>query len=259
MSLRVYLVDDEALALRRLERMLRDTGRVEIAGSSCDPVLAQQEIELLAPQAIFLDIQMPEMTGFELLAGLGEQPLVVFTTAYDQYALRAFEVNSIDYLLKPVEETALDRALSKLERIAGGETPRPQLATLLEQVNAALRGKTGAGGPEGLERIASRVGERVHFIDLSRVTHFFAEDKLTYAATAEKNWVIDKTITELEQKLDARRFVRVHRSTVVSLAYVDELYPWFGGRMMLRLRDPRKTEITVARDRLKELKERLGL
>jgi two-component system LytT family response regulator len=256
MSLRVYLVDDEALALRRLERMLRDTGRVEIVGSSSDPVVAQQEIELLAPQALFLDIQMPEMTGFELLAGLGEQPLVVFTTAYDQYALRAFEVNSVDYLLKPVEEAALERALNKLERTAGGEAPRPQLAALLEQVNAALRGKAGS---ETLERIAARVGERVHFIDLSRVTHFYAEDKLTYAATPEKSWVIDRTIAELEQKLDPRRFVRVHRSTVVSLAYVDELYPWFGGRMMLRLKDPKKTEITVARERLKELKERLGL
>jgi two-component system LytT family response regulator len=256
MSLRVYLVDDEALALRRLERMLRDTGRVEIVGSSSDPVVAQQEIELLAPQALFLDIQMPEMTGFELLAGLGEQPLVVFTTAYDQYALRAFEVNSVDYLLKPVEEAALERALNKLERTAGGEAPRPQLAALLEQVNAALRGKAGS---ETLERIAARVGERVHFIDLSRVTHFYAEDTLTYAATPEKSWVIDRTIAELEQKLDPRRFVRVHRSTVVSLAYVDELYPWFGGRMMLRLKDPKKTEITVARERLKELKERLGL
>jgi two-component system LytT family response regulator len=258
MSLRVYLVDDEALALRRLERMLRETGRVEIVGSSCDPAAAQQEIELLSPQALFLDIQMPEMTGFELLRGLGEQPLVVFTTAYDQYALRAFEVNSVDYLLKPVEEAALDRALTKLERMAGGEAPRPQMAALLEQVSAMLREKTSKAAV-GLERIASRVGERVHLIDLSRVTHFYAEDKLTYAATPEKNWVIDKTITELEEKLDPQRFVRVHRSTVVSLAYVDELYPWFGGRMMLRLKDPKKTEITVARDRLKELKERLGL
>ncbi len=258
MSLRVYLVDDEALALRRLERILRDSGRVEIVGSSSDPVVAQQEIELLSPQALFLDIQMPEMTGFELLWGLGEQPLVVFTTAYDQYALRAFEVNSVDYLLKPVEEAALDRALTKLERMAGGESPRPQMAALLEQVSAMLREKTGKVA-EGLERIASKVGERVHFIDLSRVTHFYAEDKLTYAATPEKSWVIDRTIAELEEKLDPRRFVRVHRSTVVSLAYVDELYPWFGGRMMLRLKDPKKTEITVARERLKELKERLGL
>lgn len=252
MNLRVYLVDDEELAVRRLDRMLRETGRVEIVGSSTDALRAQQEIELLAPDALFLDIQMPGMTGFELLAGLGIQPLVVFATAYDQYALRAFEVNSLDYLLKPVEEAQLDRALGKLERMAGGEAPRPALKTLIEQVQSALQ-------QQAPQRIPSKIGERVHFIELARITHFFAEDKLTYAATPERNWVVDKTIAELEQKLDARQFVRVHRSTLVNLSFADELYPWFGGKMILRLKDPKKTEITVARDRLRDLKERLGL
>lgn len=256
MSLRVYLVDDEELAVRRLDRLLRETGRVEIVGSSTDPVRAQQEIELLVPDALFLDIQMPCMTGFELLASLSFQPLVVFATAYDQYALRAFEVNSLDYLLKPVEEAQLDRALGKLERLAGGEMPRPALKSLIEQVQAALQGQARQ---EGLRRIPSRIGERVHFIELSRVTHFFAEDKLTYAATPEKNWVVDKTIAELEQKLDAQQFVRVHRSTLVNLSFADELYPWFGGKMILRLKDAKKTEITVARDRLKDLKDKLGI
>ena len=256
MSLRVYLVDDEELALRRLQRMLSETARVEIVGSATDPIKAQQEIELLAPDALFLDIQMPELTGFDLLSGLSEQPLVIFTTAYDQYALRAFEVNSIDYLLKPIDDAGLDRALTKLERMAGGEAPRPQLAQLLQQVSAALKTQSRADAPE---RIPARIGERVHFIELARITHFYAEDRLTYAATIEKNWVIDKTIAELEQKLDPARFVRVHRSTLVNLEFVDELYPWFGGRMIIRLKNPKKTEITVARERLKELKERLGL
>ena len=256
MSLRVYLVDDEELALRRLHRLLTETARVEIVGSATDPVQAQQEIELLAPDALFLDIQMPELTGFELLAGLAQQPLVIFTTAYDQYALRAFEVNSVDYLLKPIDDAMLDRALTKLERMAGGEAPRPQLAQLLQQVSAALKSQSQVDAPQ---RIPALIGERVHFLELARISHFFAEDKLTYAATADKNWVIDKTITDLEQKLDPARFVRVHRSTLVNLAFVDELYPWFGGRMIVRLKDPKKTEITVARERLKELKERLGL
>ncbi|MBL0157507.1 MAG: response regulator transcription factor [Bryobacterales bacterium] len=256
MSLRVYLVDDEELALRRLHRLLTETARVEIVGSATDPVQAQQEIELLAPDALFLDIQMPELTGFQLLAGLAQQPLVIFTTAYDQYALRAFEVNSVDYLLKPIDDAMLDRALTKLERMAGGEAPRPQLAQLLQQVSAALKSQSQVDAPQ---RIPARIGERVHFLELARISHFYAEDKLTYAATADKNWVIDKTITDLEQKMDPARFVRVHRSTLVNLAFVDELYPWFGGRMIVRLKDPKKTEITVARERLKELKERLGL
>lgn len=256
MKPRAFLVDDEPLALRRLERMLREDGRIEILGAATDPERAALEIELLAPDVLFLDIQMPALTGFELLGRLDRQPLVIFTTAYDQYALRAFEHHSIDYLLKPVEQEQLDRALSKLERMVGGEAPRPEIRDLLRQITAAMQPQ-----PNGarLDRIPSRSGERVHFLDLARITHFYAEDKLTYAATGEKNWAVDRTIAELEEKLDPLRFIRVHRSTIVNLEYVDELYNWFGGRMMLRLKDPKKTEITVSRERLKELKERLGL
>lgn len=255
--MRVYLVDDERLALSRLERMLRETGRVDVTGSSTDPERSIAEIELLQPDVLFLDIQMPGLTGFELLGrlGLDPMPLVVFATAYDRYALRAFEVNSIDYLLKPVEAPQLDRALGKLERMLASPAPRPDLDALVKQVTAALQAQRN----EPIDKIPSRVGERVHFIELDRVTHFFAEDKLTYAATPEKNWVVDKTIAELEQKLDPQRFLRVHRSTLVNLEFVDELFPWFGGRMVLRLKDAKKTELTVARDRLKDLKGRLGL
>jgi two-component system LytT family response regulator len=255
--IRAYLVDDEPLALRRLERLLSTSANIEVAGSSADPAQALEEIRELKPDALFLDIQMPEMTGFDLLANLGSaQPLVVFTTAYDQYALRAFEVNSIDYLLKPVEKPQLERALKKLERILGGEAPRPPLEALLVQVTAALDAQKTAAT---LERIPSRSGERVHLLDLTSITHFFAEDKLTYAATAEKNWVVDRTIADLEQMLNPKHFVRVHRSTIVNLNFVDELHPWFGGRMIVRLKTPQRTEITVSRDRLKDLKDRLGL
>jgi two-component system LytT family response regulator len=256
MKPRAFLVDDEPLALRRLERMLREDGRVEILGTATDPERAALEIELLAPDVLFLDIQMPGLTGFDLLGRLDQQPLVIFTTAYDQYALRAFEHHSVDYLLKPVEQEQLDRALSKLERMAGGEAPRPEIRELLRQITSAMQPQQNSSGPD---RIPSRSGERVHFLELARVTHFFAEDKLTYASTGEKNWVVDRTIAELEEKLNPARFVRVHRSTIVNLDYVDELYNWFGGRMMLRLKDPKKTEITVSRERLKEPKERLGL
>lgn len=250
--IRAYVVDDEPLALRRLTRLLQETARVEIIGSSSDPLKALEEIPRLNPDVLFLDIQMPELTGFDLLARLDTQPLVVFTTAYDAYALKAFEVHSVDYLLKPIDEAGLERALAKLERITAGQAPRPPLAALLEQVQAALK-------PGVPERIAVKSGEGVHFVPLAKITHFYAEDKLTFAATVEKNWVIDKTIAELEQRLDPARFVRVHRSTLVNLAFIDELYPWFGGRAMVRLKTPARTEISVARERIKELKERLGL
>jgi len=254
--MRAFLVDDEPLALKRLSRMLNATGRVEVTGTSTDPVEAVEAIQKIRPDVIFLDIQMPEMNGFEVLAKLQPQPLAVFTTAYDKFALKAFEVNSIDYLLKPIEAPRLEQALNKLERIQAGSLARPELQNLLAQLAAGIRGKTGS---TSLERIPSRVGERIEFVELGRVTHLFAQDKLTYAATGSKNYVVNFTIQELERKLDPQKFVRIHRSTIVAIKYVHELYPWFAGRMKLRLKDEHRTELDVARERVQALKQKMGI
>lgn len=246
--MRVFLADDEELAIRRLTRLLAEFSAIEIVGHNIDPVFALQEIEELCPDLLFLDIEMPGMNGFELLARLNWQPLVVFTTAFDQYALRAFGVNSVDYLLKPIEAAHLERALNKIERIRAGAEPRKDLTELLAKLTASYP-----------ERISSKTGERVEFIELSRVSHFYASDKLTYAATAQKDYMIDYTIQDLEQRLDPKTFVRIHRSTLLNVSYVHELYNWFAGRTMVRLKDQKRTELTVARDRVRVLKEKLGL
>ncbi len=253
--MKAFLVDDEPLALERLRRMLQATARVEIAGASTDPVEALEQIRWLKPDLLFLDIHIPELTGFDLLAELEQQPLVVFTTAYDQHALEAFRVNSIDYLLKPIEPEHLDRALTKAERIRGNSEPPPDLRELLAQIGAALK---PAQAP-WLERIASRTGDKLELVDLARVTHFYASDKLTYAATPERSYVADQTITELESKLDPARFIRIHRSTILNLEYLRELHTGFGGRMIARLKDAKKTDLDVSRDRVRALKERLGV
>src|ERR1051325_7907863 len=143
--IRAFVVDDEPLAVKRLVRMLEESGRVELAGASTDPVDALAALADHPVDVLFLDIQMPGMTGFEMLGTLDPQPLVVFTTAFDQYALQAFEVNSIDYLLKPVEERELARALDKVERLRAQSRPQPSLEAL-----AALLSQ---GYPQ---RIASR-------------------------------------------------------------------------------------------------------
>jgi two-component system LytT family response regulator len=252
--MRAFLVDDEALALKRLSRMLTATGRVEIVGSGTDPVEAVGAVLNVKPDVLFLDIEMPGMTGFEMLAKLDSQPVIVFTTAYDRYALEAFGVNSIDYLLKPVEQEKLDRALDKIERMRGGAEPRQEIRALIERLSAVA-----APQPEYPARIASRIGERVEFVELARVTHFFAADKLTYAATPAKNYVVDHTIQELEQKLDPRKFVRIHRAILLNLDFVYDLHAMFAGRMMVRLKDEKKTELTVSRDRVRALKQRLGI
>ena len=251
--LRVFLVDDEALALKRLARLLESTGRVEIAGSATDPELALAFLSEQDVDALFLDIQMPGLNGFELLARLPSQPFVIFTTAFDRYALRAFEVNSVDYLLKPIEAEQLDRALSKLERVRATGAP-PELRAVVERLAAALA-SPGSGYPD---RIASRLGDRVQFIALNQVTHFVAKDKLTYAVTDEKSYVVDSSISELEQKLDPKRFIRAHRSWLLNTDWVQEIHSSFGGGMIVRLKDSKRTELPVARDRVRALKQRLG-
>lgn len=249
--IRAFVVDDERLAIDRLERLLAATGRVDVIGAATDPVEALARLQAQQVDVIFLDIQMPELSGFELLARLEADVPVIFTTAYDQYAIEAFAVNSVDYLLKPIEPVRLDRALDKLQRFTG--EARPDVRTLARELAAHL-----APGRK-LERIASRVVDRTTILDVARISHFVARDKLTFAVVAGREHVVDYTLAQLEQRLDARRFVRAHRGAIVNVAFVEELYPDVDGGMLLRLKDEKKTEISVARDRVKSLKERLGI
>lgn len=253
MKLRAYLVDDEPLALERLSRLLNQTGRVELTGSTTVPEEAVAALTADPPDVCFLDIQMPRLNGFEILARLPSQPVVVFTTAYDHYALQAFGVNSVDYLLKPIEPEALERALTKVERSRASIQPaQPDLQVLLKQLAESLRETK----PEYPERIASRLGDRLWFIDLAQVTHFYAEDKLTYAASQGKAYCVDYAMTELETKLDPKKFLRIHRSTVLNLDWIKEVASLPGGALNVRLKDGK--DLTVARDRAKEFRARVG-
>jgi two-component system LytT family response regulator len=248
--IRAYVVDDERLAVQRLTRLLEETGRVTIVGGTTDSAEALAFLRAGEVDVVFLDVQMPGLTGFELLDQLDRDVPVIFTTAYDRYALDAFSVNSIDYLLKPVEPERLNRALDKLERFAG--QPRPDVRELARALAREL------APSRKLERIASRVGERTTLLEASRITHFFAKDKLTFAIANGREHAIDYTIADLEAQLDARRFVRIHRATIVNVAFVQEIYPGVDG-LLVRLKDEGKTELTVARDRVRGLKERLGI
>ncbi|HMD34961.1 MAG TPA: LytTR family DNA-binding domain-containing protein [Vicinamibacterales bacterium] len=261
MTLRAFVLDDEALAVKRLTKLLDETGRLDIVGSDTDPVRALTFLDANAVDVLFLDIQMPGLTGFELLERVkspGREPFVIFTTAYDRYALNAFAVNSIDYLLKPIERERLAHALDKLERIRGGgaqgaEAKAPDIRAIARQLAAELSPQ------RRLDRIASKVGERTTILDIARVTHFFSKDKLTFAVVDGREHVIDVTLTDLESRLDPRRFVRIHRAALVNLGFVEELFPGVDGGLLVRLKDGRKTELSVARDRARELKDRLGI
>ena len=223
MKPRVFVVDDEELAIRRLVRLLAATDRVEVAGTATDPrdAIARITADITA---VFLDISMPEIDGFAVAHRLPPGTLVVFTTAHDQHALRAFEVNALDYLVKPVRAEDLARALDKLARRRGGA------------------------------RITSRIGDRTHVIELDRVTHFQAEDKLTYAFTDDQSYVVDESITALEERHAGEGFFRIHRATLVRLTAIAEVLV---NPPRVRLREGDR-ELAVARDRMRALKDVIG-
>jgi len=258
--LRAFLVDDEPLAIERLTRLLASYSSLRVAGSATDP--AQAVALLNAPanppvDVLFLDIQMPGMNGFELLSRLSVQPFVVFTTAYDQYALRAFEVNSIDYLLKPIEAEQLERAIGKLGRLRPLPKPDwqrdPDLPELLKELTASLSARRSSYP----RRIASRVGERVTFLDLDAVTHFVARDKLTFAVADGREHCVDQTIADLERNLDPAKFFRIHRAVLLNLDAVQEVKVSLSGGPVVYVKDARHTQLPVARDRVRLLRARM--
>ncbi len=255
-TLRAYLVDDELLAIRRLSRLLAEHHEVEIVGSATNSQLALDFLKSEAVDLLFLDIMMPGMNGFELLEHLPNQPVVIFTTAYDNHALRAFEVNSIDYLLKPIAPEQLDRALRKVNslRTSGLAVElRAQFSKLASEFSSRSTAVNYA------DRIASRIGDRIVFIELATITHFFSEDKTTFAVTEAKRYIVDYSLCEVERRTSTHGFQRIHRATLVNLSFVDELHRWFGGRLVVRLKDMHHTELPVSRDLVPALKRRLGL
>lgn len=225
---------------------------MKILGSTTDPESALEYLRSHDVDVVFLDIQMPVITGFDLLEQLNRDVRVIFTTAYDRYAINAFTVNSVDYLLKPVELERLVKALDKLERVAAG--PGTDVRALARELARQL--SQGSPGRR-LDRIASRVGERTTLVDVGRVTHFFSKDKLTFAVCGGREHVVDFTLAELEERLDRRRFIRIHRATIVNVAFVQEIYPGVDG-VLVRLKEG-GPELSVARDRVRELKDRLGI
>jgi two-component system LytT family response regulator len=249
--LRAFVVDDERLAIERLTRLLENTGQVQVVGSTTDPEEALSQLGAIDVDVLFLDIQMPGLTGFDVVARLDREIPVVFTTAYDRYALEAFDVSSVDYLLKPVEPDRLARCLDKLQRFVGGT--RPDVRELARQLAAQLT------PGRKLERLASRVGERTTILEVPRITHFIAKDKLTFACVNDSEHVVDYSLAELESRLDSRRFIRVHRSAIINAAFVQELHPSVDGGLTVRLKDTQRTELPVARDRVARLKASLGI
>ena len=255
-ALRVLLVDDEPLVRRGIRAFLADEREVEVVGEARNGTEAVSAIDAHAPDLVFLDVQMPGLDGFGVVAevGLERMPAVVFVTAFDEYALRAFDVHAVDYLLKPFDEprfrTALARARERIAaraRSAPAPAPAPELAALL----AELRPRA-----EYAERLLVKGNERVVVVAVDDLDSVEAADNYVRLQTRAGRHLMRETIKGLEARLDPRRFARIHRSTIVNLARVRELQPLFNGEMAVVLKDG--TTLTMSRGYRDAFVERFG-
>jgi two-component system, LytTR family, response regulator len=244
--MKVLIVDDERRARERLIHMLADEPEMEIAGEAEDGLGALTAMAGLRPDAVFLDVQMPGLTGLEVAAALPEasRPWIVFVTAYDQYALQAFEVNAVDYLMKPVEADRLAAAVRKLRDRAKGDG--------IAQLVSALRQQTG----RSLERVVGKRLNQYHVLPVESIEAFLSDDELVFAITPAGRFLVERTLRELEATLPGGRFLRVHKQTIVNLEKLAVLEPVVRGGVTARLRSGETVE--VSRRYTQQLRERLG-
>lgn len=254
LKFKTLIVDDEALARRRLRRMLASFAEIELAGEAANGREAVELIDSLHPDLVFLDVQMPGLSGFDALRAISFQPVIIFVTAFDDFALKAFEENAVDYLLKPVTEVRLRKAIDKLHGLKT-TSPAASSSTEITALLAALQKPK----PNYLERVSSRAGEKILVFEVKSVSHFFAEDKYTFLATRGGNFIISFTLQELEKLLDPEKFVRIHRSAIVNLSYVAELQPEGSGKYRVRLKGDDGFVLTASYGNAQALKAKLGL
>ncbi len=253
MTYRAILVDDEELAVKRLQRLLRDETTVQVVGTAENGRKALELIEELKPDLLFLDIQMPGISGFEVIRRLRYTPVVIFTTAYDEYALKAFETCAVDYLLKPIEKSRLAKAIEKVRRLRSDESA----GDLEQRLDLLLRTLERKQEEAFLTHIPAKIGERILVFAVEDVAYFYASDKYTFLVTGEKEYIIDRTLAELQEKLNPVRFARIHRSVIVNVAHVKEIVSLLGGRYLCRLKHQPK-DLPVSRSMVKNLRQVFG-
>lgn len=248
MKLRTLIVDDEASARARLRSLLSGNELIELVGEAKDGVQAVEMIEETSPDLVLLDIQMPVLDGFGVIEALQEPPAIIFVTAYDEYAIRAFEVNALDYLLKPFSQERLEKAIERAqEEVSTGQEFADRIGPLLESLQEEKR---------YVERIAVREPHRILVLDVKEIDWIEARQGQVVVHVGEEEHVLARTLADLEARLDPTLFFRAHRSVIVNLDRVKEIIPWFAGSHKLRLTTG--AEVDLSRSRAKALRETLG-
>jgi two-component system, LytTR family, response regulator len=241
---RAIIVDDEPQALQKLHRLLGEhEDHIQIIGEAADGVAAVDAIERLSPDVVFLDIEMPGLSGFGVLDAIpqAQWPAVVFTTAFEQYAIRAFEVHAVDYLLKPINRERLAECVARLDA-----TPPQALQAQLDEARRQRK----------LERILVRRASKLVVIPVDDVAVFESENKLVFVRTAEGRFLLNMSMKEIEERVDGDLFCRVHKQAIVRLSLVREIHALAGGQYMAKLCDG--YEVQVGRNYAHEFRSRFG-
>jgi two-component system LytT family response regulator len=241
--MKTLIVDDTRLARQELKTLLASHPDIELVGEAEDLPAARDAVQRLQPDLLLLDIQLPSGTGFDLLDQLDPLPLVIFTTAYDQYALRAFESNALDYLIKPVAPERLAAALERA-RLRRGATPARS-----EERNTSPLGAD--------DTVFLRDGERCCFVALRDISHLMVEGNYVRVWFQGQRAMLARSLNALEARLDPNLFFRANRNTLVNLRHIASIDPWVNDGYQLKLRDG--SEIEVSRRQARELRERLSL
>ena len=257
MEIRTIIVDDEPLAREELRFLLKAFAEIRIVGEAAHGAEAVALIERSAPDLVFLDIQMPGMDGFQVVQELmdrGRPPTLIFVTAYDQYALKAFEVHALDYLLKPVDKDRLEKAICRArEQIEARMDLSEQLEQLLRSIDAHSR---------TLSRLSVRRQGHLVPVDVKDIVYAHISDGVVYVVTEEadthhprEEMTSYRTLEALESDLDPQTFLRVHRSFIANLDRIAEIIPWFAGTYRLKMNDGKRSEVPLSRGRTKKLRE----
>jgi two-component system LytT family response regulator len=228
--MRALIVDDERLARKELMKLLEDHPSIEVIGEAANAEEALQMVNELNPDLLFLDIQMPGKTGFQLLEDLDSVPLVVFTTAYDEFALKAFEVSALDYLLKPIQSERLLETVSKI----------------IEKERTNVAQQRGESGKKlGLnDQVFVKDGERCWFVSLSNIRLFESDGNYIKVYFDTNRPMNHKSLNALDEKLDERAFFRASRKHIINLSWVEGIEPWFNGGLMVKLKGGDKVEVS---------------
>ena len=253
MQCTALIVDDEPLARVRMRSLLAPySSEIEIVGEASSGADAIEKIGQLLPDVVFLDIQLDDMDAFEALKSLEEDmPLIVFTTAYDNFALRAYEENTVDYLLKPVEPARLEKTVEKLRKRLDQVSEESQLPENFSW--DAFRQMMGSAN-NYLQRLQVKIGDRILLVNVDEIIRFQSEEKYTTVYTLSGQHVIDTPLVDLEKKLDPRQFVRIHRAHLVAIDYIAEIRKTDLSRLSVVLRDKDRTQLLVSRNFVKKVR-----